>query len=205
MTAEDRPTGPEPRVAWRVLLEHARPEWPRLAVAVVLGIVITLVSLAQPLAVREIVDRVMDSDPVGIVIVVVVGLFVVEAALGAVQSFLLGRSGERIVMNLRIGLVGRLLRWPMAHFDRARAGDLISRVNADTSQVRGALATSLAETVTGVLTFVGAILLMFIIDPLMLGITLACVGVAAVAVFLVSLRVMIVTLEAQRQIGRAHV
>lgn len=192
----------ETKVPWRVLLRHARPEARRLAIAVTLAVVITLVSLATPLAVQEVLDRVTASEPIGPVVLVIVGLFVAEALLGAVQSFLLGRSGEGIVRAMRGALIHRLLRWPMPAYDRHRAGDLLSRVNADTSQVRGALAASLTETLSGVLTFAGALLLMLVIDPLMLALTLACVVVATVAVFGVSIRVMAVTIEAQRRLGR---
>jgi ABC-type multidrug transport system fused ATPase/permease subunit len=200
--AADAAAGAPPeRVPWGVLIRYARPEARTLAIAGALSLIITAVALVTPLVVQDVLDRVNSGRPTGPVLWVIVGLFAVEAVLGTIQSFLLGRSGEGIVRAMRGRMVHRLLHWPMAAHDRHRSGDLISRVNSDTSQVRVALASSLTETLTGVLTFVGALLLMLVIDPLMLALTLGCVAVAAVAVFVTSIRVMVVTLEAQRRLG----
>src|SRR5690606_20912714 len=135
-------------------------------------------------------SQLSDSRPVTATVLLIVGLFLAEALLGSVQSYLLGRIGEGVVLDLRTSLVRRLLKWPMATYARHRSGDLISRVSADTTAVHGALASSLTETLAGVLTFAGSLVLMLMLDPLLLGLTLGCLLIASVSVFTVSVRVM---------------
>ncbi|GAA5203240.1 ABC transporter ATP-binding protein [Streptomyces thinghirensis] len=190
------------KVPLRQLLAHARPQAPALVAASLLSCVAAVVALVQPLVVKKVFTDLSDSRPVTATVLVIVGLFLAEALLGSVQSYLLGRIGEGVVLNLRTTLVGRLLRWPVATYARHRSGDLISRVSADTTAVRGALASSLTETLAGVLTFAGSLVLMLFLDPLMLGLTLGCLLISFLAVFAVSLRIMGATVQAQRSVGR---
>uniref|UniRef100_A0AAU2JPY4 ABC transporter ATP-binding protein/permease n=1 Tax=Streptomyces sp. NBC_00049 TaxID=2903617 RepID=A0AAU2JPY4_9ACTN len=190
------------KVPLRTLLAHVRPQAPALVAATLLSGVAAILALAQPLVVKRVFSDLSASRPVTGVVLVIVGLFLAEALLGAAQSYLLGRIGEGIVLNLRTRLVGRLLRWPLSTHERHRSGDLISRVSTDTTAVRGALASSLTDILAGVLTFVGSLVLMLVLDPLMLGLTLGCLVVALLAVFAVSVRIMGATVQAQRSVGR---
>ncbi|NJP52671.1 ABC transporter ATP-binding protein [Streptomyces sp. SBST2-5] len=189
-------------VPLRRLLAYARPHAPVLALAALLSCMAAVVELAQPLVVKQVFSQLSDSRPVTATVLLIVGLFLAEALLGSVQSYLLGRIGEGVVLDLRTSLVRRLLKWPMATYARHRSGDLISRVSADTTAVHGALASSLTETLAGVLTFAGSLVLMLMLDPLLLGLTLGCLLIASVSVFTVSVRVMKATVEAQRAVGR---
>ncbi|CAM5490001.1 ABC transporter ATP-binding protein [Streptomyces xanthochromogenes] len=199
---EDQQSGPAPKVPLRTLLAHVRPQAPALVVATLLSGTAALLALAQPLVVKRVFSDLSASRPVTTVVVVIIALFLAEALIGAVQSYLLGRIGEGIVRGLRGTLVGRLLRWPLSTHERHRSGDLISRVSTDTTAVRGALASSLTDILAGVLTFVGSLVLMLVLDPLLLGLTLGCLLVALLAVFAVSLRIMGATVQAQRSVGR---
>ncbi|MFJ1731188.1 ABC transporter ATP-binding protein [Streptomyces sp. NPDC088254] len=200
--ASGRPEASLEKVPLRTLLAHARPQAPALVAAAVLSGLAAVLALVQPLVVKRVFSDLSASRPVTTMVLIVVVLFLAEALLGAAQSYLLGRIGEGIVLNLRTTLVARLLRWPLSTHERHRAGDLISRVSTDTTSVRGALASSLTDILAGVLTFVGSLALMLVLDPLMLGLTLACLLVAVLAVFAVSLRLMGATLQAQRSVGR---
>ncbi|WP_455354541.1 ABC transporter ATP-binding protein [Streptomyces sp. SYSU K217416] len=203
MREQETGGGPDmEKVPLRTLLAHARPQAPALVTASLLGVAAAVLALAQPLVVKKVFSDLSASRPVTTAVTLIVVLFVVEALLGSLQSYLLGRIGEGIVLRLRTTLVGRLLRWPVAAHDRHRSGDLISRVSTDTTAVRGALAASLADILAGALTFAGSLALMLVLDPLMLGVTLGCLVVALLAVFAVSLRIMGATVQAQRSVGR---
>lgn len=200
--AAGRPAAAPEKVPLRTLLAHVRPQAPALVAATLLSGFAAVLALVQPLVVKRVFSDLSAHRPVTTVVVVIIGLFLGEALLGALQSYLLGRIGEGIVLNLRTTLVGRLLRWPMPAHERHRSGDLISRVSTDTTAVRGALASSLTDILAGVLTFVGSLALMLVLDPVMLGLTLGCLLVAVLAVFAVSLRIMGATVQAQRSVGR---
>jgi ABC-type multidrug transport system fused ATPase/permease subunit len=190
-----------PRTGIRELLSLARPQSAVIAVAVALGSLATLAALAQPLAVGSVIDAVTDRrsvfEPVGLLVV----LFLADGALSGFQRYLLARSGERVVLDLRRGLISRLLRLPVPAHDRHRAGDLISRVSTDSTLLRTALTSSITDALSGILTLVGAVVLMALIDPILLAVALLCVAVAAGSVLAVSSRVREASEEAQRSVG----
>lgn len=194
----------------RELLTFARPQRSVLAMAMVLSLVATVAELAQPLIAGRVIDAVANTGvgagaPNGSFrswAALLVALFVFDAVLSGLQGYLLGRSGEGIVLGVRRSLIGRLLRLPVAAHDRHRTGDLLSRVGTDTTLLRSALTSSLVYAVSGVLFFVGALALMAAIDSMLLLVALSCVLVATAVVFLISTRIRAASEEAQRRVGR---
>jgi ABC-type multidrug transport system fused ATPase/permease subunit len=185
----------------RELLSFARPQSGVIAVALGLGVLATLAALAQPLAVGSVIEAVTNRRPVWSTVGVLVALFAVDAALSGLQRYPLARSGERVVFDLRRHLISRLLRLPVPDHDRNRAGDLLSRVNTDTTLLRTALTSSITEALSGALTLVGAIVLMALIDPGLLSVALLCVLVATGSVLAISSGVREASKEAQRSMG----
>jgi len=186
----------------RDLLRFARPWRGALALSLVLGLLATGAQLGQPLAVGAITAALTDGRPVAGPATLLVALFVLDAGLSAAQGYLLGRTGEAVVLDLRGRMIQRLLRLPVPTYDRRRVGDLVSRVGADTTLLRGALGSSLTSIVAGALTFLGAVALMVWVDAVLFLVTLVCVAVAVAAVFGVSGRVRRATEEAQGSLGR---
>ena len=170
--------------------------------ALALSILATLAALAQPLVTGYVIDAVTNGRPIWGLVAVLVALFVVGAGLSGVQGYVLGKSGEGIVLELRRRLVGHLLRLPVGAHDRLRVGDLLSRVGNDTTLLRTALTESVTSLLGGILTFVGAVALMAYIAPLLFAVALSCVLVAAVAVLSISSRIRTASEEAQRNVGR---
>ena len=184
----------------RGLLSFARPQSGVIVVALGLGVLATLAALAQPLAVGSVIEAVTDRRPVWSTVGVLVALFAVDAALSGLQRYPLARSGERVVFDLRRHLISRLLRLPVPDHDRNRAGDLLSRVDTDTTLLRTALTSSITEALSGALTLVGAIVLMALIDPVLLSVALLCVLVATGSVLAISSGVREASKEAQRSV-----
>ena len=63
----------------------------------------------------------------------------------------------------------RILHLPISEFDARRTGDLVSRVGTDTTLLYAVLTQGLADAVGNALIFVGALIAMAIIDPVLLG------------------------------------
>jgi len=173
-----------------------------LVVSLVLGLLATGAALGQTLAAGNVVTALTDGRSLTGPVAVVVALFAADAALSGVQSYLLGRTGEGVVLDLRGRMISRLLRLPVGAYDRQRTGDLVSRVGADTTLLRTALGSSLTSIVAGALTFCGAVVLMVWVDWVLFLVALSCVLVAVGAIFSVSGRVRRASQEAQTSLGR---
>ncbi|MBK5237970.1 MAG: ABC transporter ATP-binding protein, partial [Actinomycetales bacterium] len=179
------------------LLEHRRV----LSFVIVLSILGAGASLAQPLLVGHVITIVGKGDTLGYLVWLLIGLVVASALITGFQHYLLQRTGEGVVLSSRRRLVGRILRLPIAEFDTRRTGDLVSRVGSDTTLLRAVLTQGLVEAIGGSLTFVGALVAMILIDPVLLGLTVTVVVVAVVVVVLLSRRIRVASRKAQAKVG----
>lgn len=174
----DRSTRAAVATMYRLVAGHRRA----VAVATALTLVGSALGLAQPLVAKHVVDASGRGQVLWPLLALLGTLFVTEAATGAAGRFLLERTGEGVVRQLRHTLVGRLLRLEMREYDRHRRGDLISRVTTDTTLLREVVSQALVDLVTGSLVATGAIVLMAWLDPLLLLLVAAVVAAAALVV-----------------------
>ncbi|MET0161266.1 MAG: ABC transporter ATP-binding protein [Microbacteriaceae bacterium] len=190
-----------PRATIGQLLPYLFEKRGLLTVVIVLSVLGAAASLAQPLLVSQVITQVQDGAMLGPLVWLLVALVVVAGLLTAFQHYLLQRMGEGVVLSSRRRLVGRMLRLPIAEFDARRTGDLVSRVGADTTMLRAVLTQGLVEAVGGTLTFVGALIGMAILDPVLLGLTLLVVFTAIGLVLGLSGRIRRASAEAQAKVG----
>lgn len=196
-----RPAPEGPRASFRQLLPFIFEHKPVLIVVAVLSIIAALASLAQPLLVSQVITIVEAGEPLGWLVWVLIGLVVVDGLITGYQHYLLQRTGEGIVLSSRKRLVARILNLPIAEFDTRRTGDLVSRVGSDTTLLRAVLTQGLVEAIGGTVTFIGALIAMLIIDPVLLGLTALVITVAIVTVTLLSQHVRTASHEAQTKVG----
>ena len=202
-----RPEGPSetpelPAAPLRSLIGYLGEHRRSLVVIVVMSLLGAGLSLLQPLMIQRIIASVGGSGSLATAAGWLVAAVLGAAVAGAVQQYLLERTAEGVVLSARRRLVSHLLRLPIAVYDVRRSGDLVSRVGSDTTMVRTALTGGLVDALGGGLIFVGSLVAMVLIDPVLLGITLAVVAVAATSVIIVSGRIQRLTRAAQDAVGR---
>jgi ATP-binding cassette subfamily B protein len=179
------------------LLEHKR----------ILGVVIALsllgagASLGQPLIVAQVISTVQAGTDLGWLVPALIALVIGSAILSSVRHYLLQRTGESVVLSSRRHLVARLLNLPISQFDARRTGDLVSRVGADSTMLRAVLTQGLVEAIGGLVTFVGSIIAMLIIDMILFGLTFSVVVSSMVIVIVLSRRIRVYSRRAQDRVG----
>lgn len=185
----------------RTALTLLRPHRLSLTVAMVLGVAATVASLGQPAVIGHLVGDIADGALPVEVLALLIGLFIAEALIAGVQALILGKAGNLVVMDLRRSLVGRLLRARMTDHQERRQGDVMARVVADTSLLATSLTQSMATMLLSGMTVLGAIVLMTITDPVLTGVTLACVLVAGASGLLIARNVRAATEETRERVG----
>ncbi|MCR2813682.1 ABC transporter ATP-binding protein/permease [Microbacterium sp. zg.Y1090] len=179
------------------LLEHKRV----LVVVAALSVFEALATLGQPLVVGQVIERVQGGEVLGTLVWVLVGLVVASSLIGAWQHYLLQRTGTAVVYSSRRRLIARLLHLPIREFDARRTGDLVSRVGTDTTLLYAVLTQGFADSIGSVLIFVGAMVAMLLIDPLLLLLILVVIGASATVVGLLSGRIRSATQAQQQKVG----
>lgn len=190
-----------PRASFRQLLPFLLAHRGVLSVVVVLSIVAAAATLAQPLLVGQVITAVERGESFALLAGILVALVVASALLSGLQHFLLQRTGTTIVLDARRQLVARILRLPISAFDQRRTGDLVSRVGTDTTLLYAVMTQGLVDAVGGVLIFVGALIAMLFIDPILLALTVLIIGVSLVTVVTLSRGIRRASAEQQRRVG----
>jgi ATP-binding cassette subfamily B protein len=178
-----------------------RPHKKALWLAGVLSVVSAGFSLVQPLLVGQVITAVQKQLDLAPLIFLLVLFIALTAAVGGYQYYILTRTGEGVVLTARTRMASRLLRLPIHEYDTRRTGDLVSRVSSDTTLLRAVLTQGLVDAIGGVFMFVGAIIAMAFIDPILLGATLAVIAVAVVSIVIVASRIRSATTKAQARVG----
>jgi ABC-type multidrug transport system fused ATPase/permease subunit len=182
---------------WPYLMEHK----PALWFAVILSLLSAVVNLGQPLIVGQLIEAVQQDQDVTGWAVGLIAVLVGTAVTGGLMYYVLAKAGEGVVLSARNKLATRLLRLPIKEYDLRRTGDLVSRVGSDTTLLRAVLTQGFVDAAGGILIFVGSIVAMAIIDPLLLGITLAVIAIAIAAVAFTTRQIKEATTKAQSRVG----
>ncbi|GAA4679847.1 ABC transporter ATP-binding protein [Streptomyces youssoufiensis] len=195
------PTKLPARQTWAILREHIRPHRWTIVLAAVFALIGAATGLAQPLAAKELVNRLGDDESIAGMLVVLTLLVVLGTAIEAFGAYLLERTAESVVLAARRRLVGRLLRLRVPEVERTQPGDLMSRVTSDTTLLRSVATESLVGAVTGALTLIATVVLMGLMEPVLLMVTLGVMVLIGGAVGLVMPRIALASKAAQEAVG----
>ncbi|MFS0852704.1 ABC transporter ATP-binding protein [Microbacterium sp. 179-I 3D4 NHS] len=190
-----------PRATFRQLLpflfEHKRT----LVVVAVLSVVGAATSLVQPLLVGQVIEAVQAGGTLGVLVWLLVGFVIVSSIISGFQHYLLQRTGTAVVYSSRRQLIARILHLPTSEFDARRTGDLVSRVGTDTTLLYAVLTQGLADAVGNAVLFVGALVAMLVIDPILLLLIVLVIGVSVVVVVALSGRIRTASTAQQEKVG----
>ena len=150
----------------------------RALAALVALVVAAVTTLLVPLAVRRMID--FGFSPEGIAMInsyfsVMLAIVAVLAGASAMRYYLVTTLGERIVTDLRRDVFGHLVALSPAFFDTARSGELVSRLTADTTQIKSAVGSSVSIALRNFVLFVGAASMMVVTSPRLSGFVLAAI------------------------------
>jgi ATP-binding cassette subfamily B protein len=155
----------------------ARYRW-RAILALISLTVAAITTLVVPVAVRRMID--FGFTPKGIAMInsyfsVMVAVVAVLALASASRYYLVMTIGERIVADLRRDVFAHLISLSPAFFDSARSGELISRLTADTTQIKSAAGASASIALRNLLLFLGATGMMVFTSPRLSGLVLLAI------------------------------
>ena len=181
--AQDRKVPLRPLVS--LLPYLARYRWHAIAALCAL-LVAAITTLVVPIAVRRMIDFGFSRDSVSLidnyftVLIVVVGVL---ALASAARFYLVTMLGERIVADLRSEVFGHLTALSAAFFDQAKTGEVVSRLTADTTQIKAAVGSSVSVALRNLVLFVGAGAMMVITSPRLSAFVLAAIPIIVLPLY----------------------
>ncbi|WP_340374204.1 ABC transporter ATP-binding protein [Streptomyces sp. SS7] len=189
------------RPPWRLLLDHVRPHRGTLLAGAVLSLVTGATGLLLPLVARGLIEDLSHDRPITGALFLLTGLVVANAAVGALGSYVLRRTAESVVLGARRALSSYLLRLRIPAVDRTEPGDLMARITSDTTLLREVTTDSLVGLGTGGLTLAATVVMMALVDPVLLGVTLAVILCAGAVLGVIVPRINRASRQAQDAVG----
>ncbi len=151
----------------RLLFPYVEKYQSRALCALAALVVAALATLAVPIAVRRMIDHGFSGERALIdnYFSVMIGVVFVLAVASALRYYLVTTLGERIVSDLREEVFSHLTRLSPAFFDRSQTGEMMSRLTADTTQIKAAVGASVSVALRNFFLFVGAGAMMVVTSP----------------------------------------
>ena len=131
-------------------------------------LVAALATLAVPLAVRRMIDFGFSREGMNLIdsyFAVMIAVAGVLAVASATRYYLVITLGERIVADLRSAVFNHLTSLSVSYFDQTKTGEILSRLTADTTQIKSAVGSSVSVALRNIVLFVGATAMMVITSP----------------------------------------
>jgi ATP-binding cassette subfamily B protein len=140
----------------------------RALAALIALVVAALTTLIVPVAVRRMIDFGFSDKAVQLIdsyFAVMIAVVAVLAISSAMRYYLVTTLGERIVADLRSDVFAHLTQLSSSFFDTARTGEIVSRLTADTTQIKSAVGASVSIALRNLLLFLGGAAMMVVTSP----------------------------------------
>lgn len=153
--------------------------YPRSVACALLALVIAAVTtLILPVAVRSLLDNglsIADSGFINTSFTVLMMLAAVLAVASASRYYFVITLGERIVADLRRDVFAHVTRLSPGFFDKVQSGEIVSRLTADTTQIKSAVGATASIALRNTILVIGAIVMMVVTSPKLSALVLAAI------------------------------
>ena len=131
-------------------------------------------TLAVPIAVRRIIDNGFTADNALLVDKYFLAMLAVVAVLAigsALRFYFVMWIGERVVADVRDQIFSHLLKLSPGFFESQRTGEVVSRLTADTTQIKAAFSSTASIALRNLVMLIGAIAMMIATSPKLAGLS----------------------------------
>ncbi|MFJ6066796.1 ABC transporter ATP-binding protein [Streptomyces tendae] len=156
----------QPRQVRRIL-KLFRPYRGRLAIVGLLVGAASLVSVATPFLLREILDVAIPEGRTGLLSLLALGMIfgaVLTSVFGVLQTLISTTVGQRVMHDLRTAVYGRLQQMSLAFFTRTRTGEVQSRIANDIGGMQATVTSTATSLVSNLTSVVATIVAMVVLD-----------------------------------------
>lgn len=178
------------------LLSYLKPQLPALIIVFIVAIASTVITVLTPRILARATNELqlgimrgaIDKDYIFKIIYYVMGLYVVSALFSFVAFFISASMSQRVVYRMRAQLREKLAALPVSYYDKNSTGNILSRLTNDAEVVSSSLQQSLIQSITGLISMVGIIVMMFTISLWLTVITLLTLPLYGVVAMVIAKR-----------------
>ena len=150
------------------LIRRAAPYRSSLLTISVLTLLSSLSMLAIPWLAGQLLGGVLvrsGSDLVPLA-ALLIGALAATTLLGMAAAIVSARTAGRVLADMRLETYAHVQRLPLSFHDRSRQGDLLALMTYEVTNLSEFLSSTLAQVPAMLLTAIGSIVLLFLLDPM---------------------------------------
>jgi ATP-binding cassette subfamily B protein len=158
----------DPRGTLQRLASYFGEHRARLLVVAACIVLYTALGLVGPYLMGRALDRfIAGRDPAGLArtALLMLAAYLAGNVVQVAASWLMAGVSQRALKRLRRDLFAHIQTLPMSFFERSPAGELMSRLTSDIDAINDAVAQNVTTLLASVLSMVGILLAMFLLDP----------------------------------------
>ena len=171
------------RYGWFRLLRILKPYWKLFSISMIMFFISTAIDLLPPYIMKEIIDNVLipmnNFNLLVYYVVLLAVLQLVGAVVSAFRRYLMAIVSNRVTLDLRNKLYGKLMTLSLDYYDKSMTGDIVVRLFDYVRQLNGFLTNGFPSLIMNMLTLFGTLIIVFALD-----IKLALISLLSVPVIL---------------------
>ena len=178
----------------------------RMAVALVALLVAAAATLVVPVAARRVIDNGFTAANATLVdqyFAVMLAVVALLAAGSAVRFYYVMWLGERVVADIRDALFSHLLNLSPSFYEAQKTGEVVSRLTADTTQIKSAFSTTASIALRNLVMFLGAMAMMVVTSPKLAGLSLLAIPLVVLPLVVYGRRVRSLSRLAQDTLAQS--
>jgi ATP-binding cassette, subfamily B, bacterial len=138
----------------------------RLRLGALLGLIVlsSLLSVANPFLLREIIDKAFPERNLGLLSWLAGGMVIISivtSIIGVMQTWISNQVGQRVMHDLRAAVYAHLQRMSLSFFTRTRSGEVQSRIAYDIGGIDEVVTSTATSTTSNVTTVLATVAAMF--------------------------------------------
>lgn len=146
---------------------YVQPHRTLLALSIVLLFLVSVAQLVQPYIVKLVIDEFITkqrSEGLGLMVFAFLGALIAEFLLRWMQLYVLERTGQNVVFDIRTEAFAHLQRLPSSFFDRNPVGRLMTRVTTDVEAIHEAFTSGLVLILADLVKLAGIVAILLWMD-----------------------------------------
>jgi len=190
------------------ILKYARPYTKSIIFAFTCLILTSMISLALPLIVRNMINAVVvlkNSDLLNSLTRDLVIIILFQAAFAITHNYILGFIGHRVTADFRIELFSHIQSLSLRFFQGRRVGEILSRMSSDITVIQNALVSIPVAVLRQTITLLGALAIIFYLNWKLTGLILLVLPPLMLFARIFGKRLRVLTEKVQDKIAQALV
>lgn len=153
------------------------------ALSLIISIISTLSGLIMPIYLKIIIDQFQRTGLKSLDIILIIVLFISSAILGSISLYIFKYIGSKSMLKIRSRIWENVLKLDLATIYKYESGEIISRLKNDIEELNYFLTNTIPNALNYSLTFLGALIMLFILDYKIMFITIAIIPMVCLIIF----------------------